>query len=488
MDTFVLKSGISHLFSAAMIAFSFTGMLLLRFFYRMFRIRQGIRTNPEAKEYVAIIGAGDAGVRLMEEIRHSSTSPYIPYCFVDDSVEKIGKFIHGIEIKGPVSNLEELLKNSPVSNVIVAVPSMLLADKRRILSICSELKYHTQILPEFTQFIEQGNFSAVLREVEIDDLLGREAINFGNKEVADFIYGKIVMVTGGGGSIGSELCRQIAAVSPKQLIIVDIYENNAYAIQQELIYQYKDTLHLSVEIASVRDKKKVDYLFSKYQPQIVIHAAAHKHVPLMENAPEEALKNNVKGTYNVVHAADKYHAEKFILISTDKAVNPTNVMGASKRLCEMILQSMKNVSQTTYVAVRFGNVLGSNGSVIPLFKEQIAHGGPITITDKRIVRYFMTIAEASQLVLQAGAIADSSQIYVLDMGEPVKILELAENLIKLSGYVPYKEIPIVEVGLRPGEKLYEELLMSSEELTDTFHHKIFIEQQQEILPQEMEQK
>ena len=319
-----------------------------------------------------------------------------------------------------------------------------------------------------------------MRNVKIDDLLGRERVVFNNQEVFGFLQDKVIMVTGGGGSIGSELCRQIAKRGPKRLIVVDIYENNAYDLQQELKMEYGNKLDLKVEIASVRDREKVRELVGYYRPQIIFHAAAHKHVPLMEECPEEAVKNNVFGTYNVVHAADEFGVDKFVLISTDKAVNPTNVMGATKRFCEMILQSMKGRSHTEYAAVRFGNVLGSNGSVIPLFRRQIEAGGPVTITDKRIIRYFMTIPEAAQLVLEAGAMAGSSEVFVLDMGQPVKILDLAENLIKLSGYVPYVDIDIVETGLRPGEKLYEELLMKSDGLMKTTSSKIFIERQQEI--------
>jgi FlaA1/EpsC-like NDP-sugar epimerase len=336
---------------------------------------------------------------------------------------------------------------------------------------------------------EEGELlSKRVREVKIEELLGRETVAFDEVQVRSFIKNRTVLVTGGGGSIGSELCRQIARMNPLKLVIVDIYENNAYDIQQELKFIYKDKLDLKIEIASVRDKEKMNLLFARYRPNIVFHAAAHKHVPLMEDCPEEAIKNNILGTYNVVLAADRYHVDKFVLISTDKAVNPTNIMGASKRFCEMILQSMKKISRTEYVAVRFGNVLGSNGSVIPLFKRQIEQGGPVTVTDKRIIRFFMTIPEAAQLVLQAGSMANSSEIYVLDMGKPVKILDLAEKLIRLSGYEPYKDIPIIETGLRPGEKLYEELLMMSEELEATLNRKIFIERQKEISPVELHEK
>lgn len=325
-------------------------------------------------------------------------------------------------------------------------------------------------------------------DIDMEKLLGRNPVALDNGEVKCFLHGKVVMVTGGGGSIGSELCRQIAKIGPKKLIIVDNYENNAYEIQQELFYLYGEKLNLMIEIASVSDRNSVFEIFKMHHPDIVYHAAAHKHVPLMEDCPEEAVRNNIFGTYYMVQASECFKVQKFILISTDKAVNPTNVMGASKRFCEMILQSRKNIRATQFVAVRFGNVLGSNGSVIPLFQKQIARGGPITITDKRIVRFFMTISEAVQLVLQAGAMGNSGEIYVLDMGEPVQIIKLAENMIRLSGYIPYEDISIIEIGLRPGEKLYEELLMDSGNLIATANHKIFIEQQNEIPRIEMSNK
>ncbi|GAA4652889.1 hypothetical protein GCM10023142_00270 [Anaerocolumna aminovalerica] len=330
-------------------------------------------------------------------------------------------------------------------------------------------------------------FTRINKEFKVDDLLERDCVSFDKKEIDKFLHQKVIMVTGGGGSIGSELCRQIASSNPAQLIIIDYYENNAYDIQQELLYEYKDGLNLAVEIASVQDRDKMNQLFQRYKPQIVFHAAAHKHVPFMEQCPEEAIKNNIFGTYNVVQAANQWNVEKFVLISTDKAVNPTSMMGASKRMCEMIIQSMKNISNSKYAAVRFGNVLGSSGSVIPLFKRQIEHGGPITITDKRVERYFMTVSEAVQLVLTAGTMASHSEIYVLDMGKPVNILKLAENLIRLLGYVPYSEIPIIEVGMRPGEKINEELFMQ-EELVMTENKKIFIEKQKSMSPEEIEEK
>jgi len=325
-------------------------------------------------------------------------------------------------------------------------------------------------------------------DFNVDDLLERELVSFDQKDIDAFLNNQVIMVTGGGGTIGSELCRQIAKSKTSNLVIVDNYENNAYDIQQDLINKYKNKLNLAVEIASVQDKDKLEQLFERYKPHIVFHAAAHKHVPFMEHCPDEAIKNNIFGTYNTVHAADKWNVKKFVLISSDKAVNPSSIMGASKRMCEMIVQSRKNICKTEYVTVRFGNVLGSNGSVIPLFRHQIENGGPVTITDKRAYRYFMTVQEAAQLVLRAGSMKSNSEIYVLDMGRPVNILSLAEHLIRLLGYVPYTEIPIVEIGMRPGEKLYEELLMHEGDLLKTSNSKIFIEKQKGITPEEIEQK
>ena len=462
-------------------------MMTARFIYRKYRMKANSRSQ-ERKVRCAIIGAGNAGVGLLNEMKNNSCNHYQPVCFFDDDPEKIGKFIHGIEVKGKIDMMPLLLRNTMVTEIIFAIPSADPIRRKEILEMCSTLHCHVKVLPDTFAAVQSGNLSQNVRNVKIDDLLGRERIVFNNQEVFDFLRGKVVMVTGGGGSIGSELCRQIAKRDPKELVVVDIYENNAYDLQQELKMEYGDMLNLKIEIASVRDREKVRELVEFYRPQIIFHAAAHKHVPLMEECPEEAVKNNVFGTYNVVHAADEFGVDKFVLISTDKAVNPTNVMGATKRFCEMILQSMKGVSKTEYAAVRFGNVLGSNGSVIPLFRRQIEAGGPVTVTDKRIIRYFMTIPEAAQLVLEAGAMAGSSEVFVLDMGQPVKILDLAENLIKLSGYVPYVDIDIVETGLRPGEKLYEELLMKSDGLIKTTSSKIFIERQQEISQQEMDQK
>ncbi len=465
-------------------------MWLFRFGYRYLRQFAMLRQyrSRDAVD-VVIVGAGDAGTSLLEEIRRSHLSHSRVYGFFDDSTAKQGMFIHGVPVMGTIDQLPSMLKDTPVKEIIIAISAISDERRRRVLELCGQTKCRVRILPQITELLAQnatGLWGSV-RDVQPEDLLGREAISFENEDVYTFLTDKVVMVTGGGGSIGSELCRQIAAYRPATLIVVDIYENNAYDIQQELRRNLPQ-LDLRVEIASVRDADKMDYLFRKYHPHIVFHAAAHKHVPLMEDCPEEAIKNNVFGTYNVALAAQKYEASKFILISTDKAVNPTNVMGASKRLCEMVIQGMQGDGQTQYVAVRFGNVLGSNGSVIPLFKQQLAHGGPITVTDRRIIRYFMTIPEAAQLVMQAGAIAAGSQVFVLDMGEPVKILALAENLVRLAGYTPYHDIDIIETGLRPGEKLYEELLMSSEHLTATKNRKIFVEQQENITRQQVQDK
>ena len=375
-----------------------------------------------------------------------------------------------------------------IQEILVAIPSTSEARRQEILRELSGLHIKVTVLPGTLELIRQKPIRAQLRDIQIEDLLGREPIRLNPAPVDSFLGGKTVLVTGGGGSIGSELCRQIVKHDPKRLVIVDIYENNAYDIQQELLYKYGGRLDLSVEIASIRDRERLQQLFARYRPDVIFHAAAHKHVPLMEQSPQEAVRNNVLGTLNLVRTADEYGVSKFIQISTDKAVNPTSVMGASKRLCEMILQSMKGRSATDFAAVRFGNVLGSNGSVVPLFKRQIAAGGPITITDKRIIRYFMTIPEAAQLVLQAGAMARQNELYVLDMGRPVKILDLAENLIRLSGFTPYQDIDIVETGLRPGEKLYEELLIASRDIEKTENDQIFIERQPAITSEELEEK
>ena len=421
-----------------------------------------------------IIGAGVAGEKVYKEIiRFQRVSIKKLFVLLMMMPSKWNRTIHGVSIYGGRDKIIEAVNKYKIEEIMVAMPSASKRDLIDIFNICKETKCKLKKLPGIYQFINEDVHISDLKEVEIQDLLGRDPIKVNLADIMGYVTDKVVMVTGGGGSIGSELCRQIAANKPKQLIIVDIYENNAYDIQLELKHNYPE-LNLETLIASVRNEVKVNKLFEIYHPDIVYHAAAHKHVPLMEDSPNEAIKNNVFGTLNVARAADKYNAQKFILISTDKAVNPTNVMGATKRLCEMIVQTYNKRSQTEYVAVRFGNVLGSNGSVIPIFKRQIKEGGPVTVTHPDIIRYFMTIPEAVSLVLQAGAYAKGGEIFILDMGEPVRIADMAKNLIKLSGYEPDVDIKIEYTGLRPGEKLYEELLMEEEGLQDTPNHMIHI--------------
>lgn len=448
----------------------------IRFVYRILRLFNSKRTSIVGRKSsinVMIIGAGAAGNMILKEIESSSYLNLRAKCVIDDQPGCHGKLLRGVPIVGGRDKILDAVSQYGIDEIIYAIPSASMQTRKEILSICKESGCKMRTLPGMYQLINGDVSVAKLREVEIEDLLGREPIRINTEEVLGYVSGKVVMVTGGGGSIGSELCRQIAAHNPKQLVIVDIYENNAYEIQQELIRKYPN-LNLVVLIASVRNTNRINSIFETYRPHIVYHAAAHKHVPLMEVSPNEAIKNNVMGTYKTAQAADRYGAEKFVLISTDKAVNPTNVMGASKRICEMVIQMMNQKSKTNFVAVRFGNVLGSNGSVIPLFKKQIAEGGPVTVTDPDIIRYFMTIPEAVSLVLQAGAYAKGGEIFVLDMGEPVKILDLATNLIKLSGYRPGEDIEIKFTGLRPGEKMYEELLMDEEGLKKTANKMIFI--------------
>lgn len=422
---------------------------------------------------VMLIGAGAAGNSILKETQESRYLNLKVKCIIDDNPAKQGKYLRGVEIVGTRDNILDKVGEYNIQEIIVAIPSLGNTKMKDILDICKESGCKIRIVPGIYQFINGDVSVSKLREVRIEDLLGREPIEVQLDEIMGYVQNKTVMVTGGGGSIGSELCRQIAAHNPKALIIVDIYENNAYDIQQELVRKYPD-LKLIVLIASVRNTHRMNNIFDKYRPNIVYHAAAHKHVPLMEDSPNEAIKNNVFGTYKTAEAADRYGVEKFVLISTDKAVNPTNIMGASKRMCEMVVQMFARHSKTNFVAVRFGNVLGSNGSVIPLFQKQISEGGPVTVTHPDIIRYFMTIPEAVSLVLQAGAYAKGGEIFVLDMGKPVRILDLATNLIKLSGYKVGDDIQIEFTGLRPGEKLYEELLMSEEGLQDTANKMIHI--------------
>ena len=462
-------------------ALAMLAMLLMRFSYRIYR-RNLNGENSRKKSNIAIIGAGTAGASLAAELLSAPDAQYKPYLFIDDDPQKQRKRIQGVRVYGPVDDLEEILRDSPVSDVVLAIAHLTAKRRAEILNLCAKTKCRLQILDDPITQLHQGKASSTanLRKVEIEDLLGREPIQLDNQKISDYISGKTVLVTGGGGSIGSELCRQIGKYQPKRLVILDIAENTTYELQNDLIRLYGRDFPMSVEIASVRDLGKVEQVFERYHPELVFHAAAHKHVPLMENCPEEAIKNNVLGTYHVAITARKNKAEKFVLISTDKAVNPTNIMGTTKYLCEQMIQGLRDGSETEFTAVRFGNVLGSNGSVIPLFRKQIEQGGPVTITDKRIIRYFMTIPEAVQLVLEAGSYAHGGEIYVLDMGQPVHILDLAEKMIQLSGHQPYTEIPIVEVGLRPGEKLYEELLTASAELSKTGNEKIFVEKKNAV--------
>ena len=448
----------------------------IRFGYRILRIISNKRTALVGKSQrvnAMIIGAGAAGNMILKEIENSTYLNIQAKCIIDDQPGCHGKLLRGVPIVGGRDSILDAVRQFGIDEIILAIPSASVQTRKEILSICKESGCKLRTLPGVYQLINGDVSVSSLKEVEIEDLLGREPIQINTEEVLEYVSGKVVMVTGGGGSIGSELCRQIASHHPKQLVIVDIYENNAYDIQQELLRKFPE-LHQEVLIASVRNTNRMDQIFAAYRPDIVYHAAAHKHVPLMEASPNEAIKNNVFGTYKTAMAADKYGVDKFVLISTDKAVNPTNIMGVSKRICEMVIQMMNNRSKTNFVAVRFGNVLGSNGSVIPLFKKQIAEGGPVTVTHPDIVRYFMTIPEAVSLVLQAGAYARGGEIFVLDMGEPVRIMDLAINLIKLSGYKVGEDIEIKITGLRPGEKMYEELLMNEEGLKKTANKMIFI--------------
>ncbi len=436
-------------------------------FLRLYATRHHLLGRGEHIESrVMIIGAGSAGEKILRETLVTPKINKEVVCFIDDDLSKKGRRIHNVPVVGGRNEILQQAEKYHVDEIYIALPSIDDKEVSEILNICKETKCKLKKLPGIYQFLNDEITLEKLKNVEVQDLLGRDPIKVNLEEIMGYVQDKVVMVTGGGGSIGSELCRQIAKSHPKQLIIVDIYENNAYDIQLELKDKYPH-LNLETLIASVRNTDKVNRLFEQYHPDIVYHAAAHKHVPLMEDSPCEAVKNNVFGTLNVVRAADKYGTKRFILISTDKAVNPTNVMGATKRMCEMIVQSYNKKSNTEYVAVRFGNVLGSNGSVIPLFKKQIKAGGPVTVTHPDIIRYFMTIPEAVSLVLQAGAYAKGGEIFVLDMGEPVKIDDMARNLIKLSGYEPDIDIKIEYTGLRPGEKLFEELLMKEEGMQDT---------------------
>ena len=470
---FIFRRNLPRSYYIMYAIFLMMALMALRFSYRFIR---ALRSKLQSKQFsnVMIVGAGQSGMLLAKEIQASKYIKKELKCFIDDNKLKKGRYLMGVPICGNREDILDMVEKYNIDEIYVAMPSVPLAKQKAILKVCNETGKKVKTLPGMYQLVNGDVSISKLRDVQIEDLLGRETIDIDMSEIKTTIEDKVVLVTGGGGSIGSELCRQIASYAPKQLIIVDIYENNAYDIQQELVRKYGDKLNLVTLIASVRNTHRMDTIFKKYKPDIVFHAAAHKHVPLMETSPAEAIKNNVFGTYKTAMAAGKHGTKRFVLISTDKAVNPTNIMGASKRLCEMIVQYLDQQYETEYVAVRFGNVLGSNGSVIPLFKKQIAEGGPVTVTHKDIIRYFMTIPEAVSLVLQAETYAKGGEIFVLNMGEPVKIDTLARNLIKLSGYKPDVDIQIEYTGLRPGEKLYEELLMAEEGLKETANKLIHI--------------
>lgn len=484
-------------FWAFFVVFGSVALIAFRFLFRrvfLSEVEESVGSEDSNTKRVMIIGAGNAGMMLLTDIENARTDPehpayhYLPVCMIDDNMSLIGNVIKGVKVMGSTKEIPAICQREKINLIVLAIPSSGETDRKRILDICNETKLPIKVLPFISQLVlgdtpEERVLLSQVRDIDVEGLLGREPITFDKDDIRALIRGKVCMVTGGGGSIGSELVRQIAEYQPAQVVIVDIYENNAYDIQTELSMRYGDKLNLVTLIASVRDYHRMTQIFERYRPDIVFHAAAHKHVPLMEHAPMEAIKNNVIGTLNVATLADFFHVKKFVMISTDKAVNPTNVMGASKRCCEMIVQYMaQSKTDTEFVTTRFGNVLGSNGSVIPLFKRQIEAGGPVTVTHPDIIRYFMTIPEAVSLVLQAGAMAHGGEIFVLDMGEPVKIVSLAENLIRMYGKVPYKDIQIHFTGLRPGEKLFEELLMNEEGLTNTTNKKIFIGQQISIDP------
>jgi len=449
-----------------------------RFIFRISSATNQLKEGTTGKKRLLIIGAGEAAVMLIREIKSHRELNYNIVGLIDDDASKIGRKIKGVKVLGDRNKIEKICKDYRITDIIVAMPSADNKTKREIYNKCKNTKCKLKTLPGIYEIIDNKIEIAKIRDVNIEDLLGREEVHLNIEGISNYVKDRVVLVTGGGGSIGSELCRQIAKFSPSKLLVLDIYENGAYNLQMELKYDHPN-LNLEVVIASIRDYERLKQIFGHYKPDVVFHAAAHKHVPLMEDNPSEAIKNNILGTYNLLVCANDYKVNKFVQISTDKAVNPTNIMGATKRFCEIMVQAFDKVSDTEFVAVRFGNVLGSNGSVIPLFKEQIAKGGPVTVTHPEINRFFMTIPEAAQLVIQAGAMAAGGEIFVLDMGQPVKIADLARDLIILSGLKPDEDIKIKYTGLRKGEKLYEELLMSEVALTSTTHEKIFVEKPME---------
>lgn len=479
----ILSIGYTRFFGSVIpLNVSVVGVLLSIFFVLGYRILYRVYRRillyipfkySSDQRRVMVVGAGSAGTMIINEMMARRELKYNPIVLIDDDKSKLGKRISGVKIEGNRHDIPYIAREQEIDLILIAIPSLDAKNKSEIIEICKNTNCKLKIIPGMYEIITGDATVSRIKDVDLEDLLGRDPIQLDSKGISDYIEGKTILVTGGGGSIGSELCRQISIFNPKRLIIFDIYENNVYDIQNELKENFPD-MNLTVLIGSVRDRKRLHEIFTKYKIDVVFHAAAHKHVPLMEDSPKEAIKNNVFGTLNLALEASEANIERFVMISTDKAVNPTNIMGATKRLCEMIIQAMDKQSKTEFVAVRFGNVLGSNGSVIPLFKKQIANGGPVTVTHKKIIRYFMLIPEAAQLVLQAGAFAKGGEIFVLDMGKPVKIYDLACDLIKLSGLEPNRDIKIVFTGLRPGEKLYEELLMSEEGLEDTVHKKIYV--------------
>ena len=460
-----------------------TALALLRTFTRTSFADEEATSN---RIKIAIIGAGSVGALLADELIQNPKATYEPICFVDIDKEKVGREINGIPVIQADESIRDSLERSGVQEVVFALPNITSERRMELYTAYKDLGYKIKAYDYPTLNSDEGG-KRHIHDFDIEDLLFRSSSHVLNDETKAWYSGKSVLITGGGGSIGSELARQIARCNPSRLVILDVYENGAYDVQQELRIRYGDELNLRIEIANICDKEQIEKIFREHTPDIVLHAAAHKHVPLMERNVIEAVRNNVFGTLNVVEACEKYKVKRFIMISTDKAVNPTNVMGATKRMCEMIVQS-RSGSETSFSATRFGNVLGSNGSVIPLFKRQIAAGGPVTVTDRRIIRYFMTIPEACQLVMTSGAMAKNGELYVLDMGKPVKIMDLAENMIRLSGLEPYKDIDIIETGLRPGEKLYEELLIKTEELDKTDNARIFIERDKALGKDEIDAK
>ncbi|MEE5993476.1 MAG: nucleoside-diphosphate sugar epimerase/dehydratase [Oscillospiraceae bacterium] len=496
--TYILRGSAPIVYMLLYGAIAVIGVSLFRFIFKATFIDLTNVGREEAKyKRTMVIGGGRACALLLKEIHASQEkgtpdkqikAKFEPVCIIDDDKSKIGKEIEGIQIVGTTYEIDKYIRELNVEQIIFCIPSCLEDERKRILDVCSSTKLPVKVIPFLGNLLFDDKHTTLLgqvRDINVEDLLGRDPIKFDNQDIQNFISHKVCMVTGGGGSIGSELVRQIAKYQPKQVIIVDIYENNAYDIQQELLMEYGDSLNLVTLIASVRDYYRMNQIFQRYKPEVVFHAAAHKHVPLMEVSPMEAIKNNILGTFNVATLAQFYNVEKFVMISTDKAVNPTNVMGASKRCCEMIVQylAQQNDGKTKFVTTRFGNVLGSNGSVIPIFKRQIEQGKPVTVTHPDIIRYFMTIPEAVSLVMEAAAIANGSEIFVLDMGKPVKIVTLAENLIRMYGKIPYEDVEIKFVGLRPGEKIKEELLMNEEGLRKTKNELIFIGKQIYINPE-----